>query len=77
MRVRFGCTPAIGHTYPLLPAGPMPDVLFAVAAERASQDEATEETPAGVGAFFGEVRLDNTADEAIAAARDWACRWPP
>lgn len=57
---------------PLLPAGPMPDVLLAEAAARTGQDAAAEPTPASVSAFFGEVRLDTTADEAIAAARDWA-----
>ncbi|WP_033337679.1 glycosyltransferase [Catenuloplanes japonicus] len=105
MRVLFSCTPAIGHTYPLLPlarafagrgdqvafataagmapvldgegftllpAGPMPDVLFAEAEARTGQDAGADPTPASVSAFFGEVRLDTTADESLAAAREWA-----
>ncbi|MFI5842190.1 glycosyltransferase [Catenuloplanes sp. NPDC051500] len=105
MRVLFSCTPAIGHTYPLLPlaraffrrgdevafvtaagmapvlfgegftllpAGPMPDVLFAEAAARSGRDPAADPTPESVAAFFGDVRLDTTAEEALAAARDWA-----
>ncbi|GAB7046050.1 glycosyltransferase [Catenuloplanes indicus] len=58
--------------FPLLPAGPMPDALFAEAAARTGQDAAAEPTPQSVSAFFGEVRLDASADDAIEAARDWS-----
>ncbi|MDP9793636.1 UDP:flavonoid glycosyltransferase YjiC (YdhE family) [Catenuloplanes nepalensis] len=68
-----GMTPVLANEgFALLPAGPMPDVLFAEAAARTGQDAAAEPTPASVSAFFGEVRLDTTADDAITAARDWA-----
>ncbi|GAB7039601.1 MULTISPECIES: glycosyltransferase [Catenuloplanes] len=61
-----------GQGFDLVPAGPMPDVLFAEAAARTGQDPAAAPTPQSVSAFFGEIRLDTTADEAIPAARDWA-----
>jgi UDP:flavonoid glycosyltransferase YjiC (YdhE family) len=55
--------------FALLPAGPMPDVLFAEVARRTGADPANDPTPEGVAEFFAGVRLDLGADEAIAAAR--------
>jgi UDP:flavonoid glycosyltransferase YjiC (YdhE family) len=57
--------------FALLPAGPMPDVLFAEVARRSGADPAADPTPEGVAEFFAGVRLDLGADEAVAAARDF------
>jgi UDP:flavonoid glycosyltransferase YjiC (YdhE family) len=55
----------------LLPAGPMPDVLFAEVARRTGQDPGNAPTPEGVAEFFAGVRIDLGGDEALAAARSW------
>jgi UDP-N-acetylglucosamine:LPS N-acetylglucosamine transferase len=55
-----------------LAAGPMPDVLFDEVARRTGTDPAGNPTPAGVGEFFGGVRLDLGADEALERAIPWA-----
>ena len=58
---------------PVLPAGPMPDVLFAEVGRRTGvADAAADPQPAAVAEFFAGVRVDLSADEAVAAARDWA-----
>ncbi|MDR7276523.1 glycosyltransferase [Catenuloplanes atrovinosus] len=68
-----GMTPVLAaEGFDHLPAGPMPDALFAEAAARTGQDAAADPTPESVSAFFGEIRLDTTADEAVAVAREWA-----
>ncbi|WP_090051474.1 glycosyltransferase [Lentzea fradiae] len=54
-----------------LPAGPLPDVLFAEVARRTGADPATAPTPEAVAEFFAGTRLDLTADEALAAAGDF------
>ncbi|NUP49589.1 MAG: glycosyltransferase family 1 protein [Catenulispora sp.] len=58
--------------FTLLPAGPMPDVLFAEVARRTGADPAGDPTPEGVAEFFAGVRLDLGGDAAIAAAREFA-----
>ncbi|WP_410812281.1 glycosyltransferase [Micromonospora sp. 067-2] len=55
----------------LLPAGPMPDVLFAEVGRRLGINPATEPTPEAVAEFFAGVRVDLTADEALAQAKSW------
>ena len=58
--------------FALLPAGPMPDVLFAEVARRTGADPANAPTPEGVAEFFAGVRLDLGADDAVAAAHGFA-----
>jgi len=55
----------------LLAAGPLPDVLFAEVARRTGADPATAPTPDSVAEFFAGTRIDLTADEALAAAKDF------
>lgn len=55
----------LGH----LPAGPLPDVLFAEVARRTGADPAGAPTPGSVAEFFAGTRIDLTADEALAAAK--------
>jgi UDP:flavonoid glycosyltransferase YjiC (YdhE family) len=57
--------------FTLLPAGPMPDALFAEVARRSGVDPATNPTSEGMADFFAGVRLDLGGDRAIAAARDF------
>ncbi|WP_329789292.1 nucleotide disphospho-sugar-binding domain-containing protein [Lentzea sp. DG1S-22] len=57
----------LGH----LPAGPLPDVLFAEVARRTGADPAGAPTPGSVAEFFAGTRIDLTADEALAAAEDF------
>jgi UDP:flavonoid glycosyltransferase YjiC (YdhE family) len=56
----------------LLPAGPMPDALLAEVRARTGTDPVANPTPASVAEFFAGVRVDRTADEALAAAREFA-----
>ncbi|MFI9489724.1 glycosyltransferase [Promicromonospora sp. NPDC052451] len=56
----------------LLPAGPAADVLFAESGRRTGVDAAANPTPEAVAEFFAGTRIDLTADEALAAARQWA-----
>ncbi|MFE9193461.1 glycosyltransferase [Micromonospora sp. NPDC007208] len=55
----------------LLPAGPMPDVLFAEVGRKLGINPATEPIPEAVAEFFAGVRVDLTADEAFAQAKSW------
>jgi UDP:flavonoid glycosyltransferase YjiC (YdhE family) len=56
----------------VLPAGPMPDALFAEVGRRTGVANAAEDPqPAAVAEFFAGVRVDLTVDEAIDAARTW------
>ncbi|MFS8096205.1 glycosyltransferase [Lentzea alba] len=55
-----------------LPAGPLPDVLFAEVARRTGADPAHAPTPDSVAEFFAGTRIDLTADEAFAATADFA-----
>ncbi|WP_191301486.1 glycosyltransferase [Lentzea cavernae] len=57
----------LGH----LPAGPLPDVLFAEVARRTGADPAHAPTPDSVAEFFAGTRIDLTADEALAVAADF------
>ncbi|MFI6264055.1 glycosyltransferase [Micromonospora sp. NPDC051006] len=67
-----GMTPLIApEGFELLPAGPMPDVLFAEVGRKLGTNPATSPTPEAVAEFFAGVRVDLTADEATAAARRW------
>ncbi|MEW2545028.1 glycosyltransferase [Streptomyces sp. NPDC047002] len=56
----------------LLAAGPAVDVLFAETARRTGGDAASDPTPESVAEFFAGVRVDLTADDALAAARGFA-----
>lgn len=71
-----GMTEAIAADLPgvqLVPAGPMPAALFAEVGRRTGvADAAANPQPEAVAEFFAGVRVDLTADEAVAAARDWA-----
>ena len=71
-----GMAPALAADLPgvpVLPAGPMPDVLFAEVGRRTGvPDAAGEPQPEAVAEFFAGVRVDLGIDEALAAARDWA-----
>jgi UDP:flavonoid glycosyltransferase YjiC (YdhE family) len=71
-----GMAPALAADLPgvpVLPAGPMPDVLFAEVGRRTGvADAAGEPDPQAVAEFFAGARVDLTADEALTAARDWA-----
>ncbi|SIN40520.1 glycosyltransferase [Micromonospora cremea] len=67
-----GMTPLIApEGIELLPAGPMPDVLFAEVGRKLGLNPATEPTPEAVAEFFAGVRVDLTADEALAQAKRW------
>jgi UDP:flavonoid glycosyltransferase YjiC (YdhE family) len=55
----------------LLPAGPLPDAIFAEVIARTGANPAAAPTPEGVAEFFAGARVDLTADEALAAARDF------
>ncbi|MFI6232854.1 glycosyltransferase [Micromonospora sp. NPDC050784] len=55
----------------LLPAGPMPDALFAEVGRKLGINPATEPIPEAVAEFFAGVRVDLTADEAFAQAKSW------
>ncbi|MEV1155066.1 glycosyltransferase [Micromonospora chokoriensis] len=67
-----GMTPLIApEGFDLLPAGPMPDVLFAEVGRKLGVNPATSPTPEAVAEFFAGVRVDLTADEALAEARRW------
>lgn len=54
-----------------LPAGPMPDVLFAEVARRTGADPASAPTPDSVAEFFAGTRIDLSADEALEAVKDF------
>lgn len=56
----------------LLPAGPTADVLFAESARRTGVDAAADPRPEAVADFFAGTRVDLTADDALAAAREFA-----
>ena len=57
----------------VLPAGPTSDAMMAEVARRTGGgDPGAEPTPALAAELFAGVRVDLTADEAIAAGRDWA-----
>ncbi|MFE2033370.1 glycosyltransferase [Streptomyces scopuliridis] len=65
-------TPVLAEEgFDVLPAGPTADVLLAEAARRTGKDPASEPTPEVAAEFFAGARVDLTADEALAAARDW------
>ncbi|MGC5311823.1 nucleotide disphospho-sugar-binding domain-containing protein [Micromonospora zamorensis] len=67
-----GMTPLVApEGFELLPAGPMPDVLFAEVGRKLGVDPATSPTPEAVAEFFAGVRVDLTADEALAEAKRW------
>ncbi|MEO3773833.1 nucleotide disphospho-sugar-binding domain-containing protein [Micromonospora sp. B9E7] len=67
-----GMTPLIApEGIEVLPAGPMPDVLFAEVGRKLGLNPATEPTPEAVAEFFAGVRVDLTADEALAQAKSW------
>ncbi|WP_372434251.1 glycosyltransferase [Micromonospora luteifusca] len=67
-----GMTPLIApEGIELLPAGPMPDVLFAEVGRKLGINPATEPIPEAVAEFFAGVRVDLTADEALAQAKSW------
>ncbi|MEH1164401.1 glycosyltransferase [Micromonospora sp. CPCC 205539] len=67
-----GMTPLISpEGFELLAAGPMPDALFAEVGRKLGINPATEPTPEAVAEFFAGVRIDLTADEAIAQAKRW------
>jgi UDP:flavonoid glycosyltransferase YjiC (YdhE family) len=55
----------------LLAAGPMVDVLIAEVMARTGLDAAHSATPEAVAEFFAGARVDLTADEALAAAREF------
>lgn len=55
-----------------LQAGPMYDVLFDEVDRRAAHDARGDAAPEGVAAFFGAVRLDLGADEAVQVATAWS-----
>ncbi|RKR92429.1 UDP:flavonoid glycosyltransferase YjiC (YdhE family) [Micromonospora pisi] len=57
--------------FELLPAGPMPDALFAEVARRTGADPAYAPTPEGVAEFFAGVRVDLSADDAVIKAKSW------
>ena len=56
----------------LLPAGPMPDALFAEIGRRMGADPAHDPRPDTVAEFFAGVRVDLSADEAFAVAEEFA-----
>lgn len=64
-----GMAPALEPDgFALLPAGPLPDVLFAEVARRTGgADPSAAPTPEAVAEFFAGTRLDLTADEALRA----------
>lgn len=69
-----GLADAVAHELPgveLLPAGPMPDALFAEVARRTGADALTGQDPAAVAEFFAGARVDLTADEALERAAEW------
>ncbi|MFI6069196.1 glycosyltransferase [Micromonospora sp. NPDC051227] len=67
-----GMTPLLApEGIELLPAGPMPDVLFAEVGRKLGINPATEPIPEAVAEFFAGVRVDLTADEAFAQAKSW------
>ncbi|MCL7381511.1 glycosyltransferase [Streptomyces sp. 35G-GA-8] len=67
-----GLAPVLAREgFDLLPAGPTVDVLVAEAARRTGADPKGEPAPEVVAEFFAGARIDLTADEALAAARDW------
>ncbi|KJK45601.1 glycosyltransferase [Lentzea aerocolonigenes] len=55
----------------LLPAGPLPDVLFAEVARRTGGDPASAPSPDSVAEFFAGARVDLTADQAFAVTEGW------
>ncbi|BDZ51374.1 glycosyl transferase [Frondihabitans sucicola] len=69
-----GLRATLEHELPgieLLPAGPMPDVVFAEVSRRTGKDALAGEDPSAVAEFFAGIRVDLTVDEALAAARAW------
>jgi UDP:flavonoid glycosyltransferase YjiC (YdhE family) len=58
---------------PVLPAGPMPPVLFAEVARRIpGSDPANRPEPGDVAEFFAGTRVDLTIDDALREATAWA-----
>ncbi|MFG1925925.1 glycosyltransferase [Cryptosporangium sp. NPDC048952] len=57
--------------FTLLPAGPGPEEILLEVTRRTGEDAANNPTPASVAEFFGAARPDLTADEAIAAGREF------
>ncbi|MFE4372823.1 glycosyltransferase [Streptomyces sp. NPDC056835] len=57
--------------FDVLPAGPAADELLAEAAHRTGTDPTGTPTPEVAAEIFAGVRVDLTADEALAVARDW------
>ncbi|MFJ4848730.1 MULTISPECIES: nucleotide disphospho-sugar-binding domain-containing protein [unclassified Streptomyces] len=57
--------------FELIPAGPSVDVTVAEVGRRTGADMMTAPSPALVGEFFAGVRIDLSADEALAGARAW------
>ncbi|MFD7286740.1 glycosyltransferase [Streptomyces sp. NPDC059863] len=67
-----GLAPVLAREgFDLLPAGPTMDVLVADFIRRTGERPEGEPTPEAVGELFAGARVDLTADEALAAARDW------
>ncbi|WP_033290555.1 glycosyltransferase [Amycolatopsis jejuensis] len=68
-----GLSPAIdSEGFDFLPAGPMPEVLFADVFERTGANPAANPTPESITDFFVRSRLQHGAGEALAAGRTWA-----
>jgi UDP:flavonoid glycosyltransferase YjiC (YdhE family) len=55
----------------LLPVGPLPDAMLAEVRARTGLDPAGNPTPESVAEFFAGVRVELTAEEALAAAREF------
>ncbi|MEV6421367.1 glycosyltransferase [Streptomyces sp. NPDC051662] len=67
-----GLAPVLAREgFDLLPAGPTMDVLVADFTRETGERPEGEPSPDMVGELFAGVRVDRTADEALAAARDW------
>ncbi|MCI2420597.1 glycosyltransferase [Saccharopolyspora sp. K220] len=67
-----GMEGAVGPDLPVLPAGPMPDVLFAEVARRTGgADPASDPDPESVAEFFAGTRVDLSSAEALDAAEAW------
>lgn len=68
-----GMTPVLAaQGLKLLPAGPLPDALFAEVARRTGADPASAPTPGSVAEFFAGTRIDLTAEEALAVTEDFS-----
>jgi UDP:flavonoid glycosyltransferase YjiC (YdhE family) len=59
----------LAEDIPLLPAGPMPDVLGEETFRRTGENPFIHPTPTAAAAFFAGVRIDLSAEEALAGGR--------